>query len=99
MGFVARATAGRREGHFALGSRVERRNGRKRIVALGVVALGNLTHKGSVEKLSVNDAILVSRLSRLTIHATGMDHAGMFSLQKPRTRVRAVISKGIKRAS
>lgn len=99
MGFVARGTAGRREVYFALGSRVERRNGRKRIVALGVVVLGNLTHKVSVENLSVNDAIWVSRLLRLTIHAKGMDHAGIFSLQKPRTRVRAVISKGIKRAS
>ena len=72
----------------------------KEIVALGAVALGSLTHRGSVKVKSqlkirrTRDCIL-----ELTIQATGMAQPGMLSLQKPSTSVRAVISKGIKRAS
>jgi hypothetical protein len=78
-----------------------RRNGMGVVVAMGAVALGKV--------LPVEDLFVVEKsacvggnrsdLSTLTIQATGMAQPGMFSLQKPRTSVRAVISKGINSAS
>jgi hypothetical protein len=72
----------------------------KRIVAMGAVALGGLTHRGSARVESQHE----DRRGRacvlgLTMQATGIAQPGMLSLQKPKTSVRAVISKGIKRAS
>ena len=69
-------------------------------VAMGAVALGSLTHRGSARV----ERQLENRRERtcaheLTIQATGIAQPGMLSLQKPKTSVRAVISKGIKSAS
>ena len=72
----------------------------KVIVAMGAVALGSLTHRGSARlerQLKVMRGAACAL--ELTIQATGIAQPGMFSLQKPKTRVRAVISKGIKSAS
>jgi hypothetical protein len=72
----------------------------KRIVAVGAVALGGLTHRGSARvECQLEDRCIHTSVLELTIQATGIAQPGMLSLQKPKTRVRAVISKGIKSAS
>lgn len=61
-------------------------------------AWGGLTRRGSVVVTS-QLGLESSNPPELTIQATGTAQPGMFSLQKPRTSVRAVISKGINSAS
>jgi len=68
------------------------------VVAMGAVALEKVL---PVEDLGFTSQLALESLCPpiLTIQATGMAQPGIFSLQKPRTSVRAVISKGIKSAS
>lgn len=81
------AMEGDREAHWGLWSRN------------GICRTGNLTRKGSVEPQLVAGLMPGLLGLALTIHAIGIAQAGMLSLQKPRTSVRAVISKGIRSAS
>ena len=68
-----------------------------RIVALESGRTGELTRRESASLVS-RDCIKRA-LVELTIQARGIAHGGISSLQKSRTVERAVISKGIKRAS
>lgn len=68
-----------------------------RIVALESGRTGELTHRESASRVSF-DRIGGGRL-RLTIQARGIAHGGISSLQKSSTVERAVISKGMSKAS
>jgi hypothetical protein len=67
------------------------------VVALGNCRTGELTHKESV--IYVSNGEQDENPFRLTIQAKGMAQPGMSSLQKLSTVERAVISKGISKAS
>lgn len=81
-------------GEAEFGERSGRSDGRA-----GSCCTGRHTHRGSVVKGQPKNVDSCTCTATLTIQATGIAQPGMLSLQKPKTSVRAVISKGIKSAS